>query len=179
MIDDWAAALDRAQNDRGVRCVLLTGAGEHFCAGVDLDELAAVEPTPLARKRLFTEHIHRVMFAVERLDRPYVAAMRGYAVGAGLDMALMCDLRFAGRSARLCEGYVRVGLVPGDGGCYLLPRLVGLAKALELMFTGDIVDADEAHRIGLVNRVYDDDELLDRTVESPEVWPPDRPRRCG
>ncbi len=85
------------------------------------------------------------------------------AVGAGLDMALMCDIRFAARSARMSEGYIRVGLVPGDGGCYFLPRLVGPAKALELLLTGDPVDGEEAARIGMVNRVCDDAELLDTT----------------
>ena len=80
-----------------------------------------------------------------------------------MDMALMCDLRLAGRSARFCESYIRVGLVPGAGGLYFLPRIVGTAKALELFLTGDFVDAEEAYRIGLVNRLYDDDQLLDET----------------
>jgi enoyl-CoA hydratase/carnithine racemase len=84
-------------------------------------------------------------------------------VGAGLDFALMCDLRFMASSARVSEGYIRVGLVPGDGGAYYLPRLVGTAKALELLLTGDFIDAKEAHRIGLVNQVYDDGELMDET----------------
>jgi enoyl-CoA hydratase/carnithine racemase len=165
MIDDWAAAIEEAQRDNDVRCVVLSGEGGHFCSGADLDHLASVEATPLARKRLFTEHIHRVIFALERLDRPIIAAVQGVAVGAGLDMALMCDIRFAGRSARLSTGYVRVGLVPGDGGCYLLPRLVGMAKALELLLGGEFVDAAEALRIGLVNRVYEDDELAKRTYQ--------------
>jgi enoyl-CoA hydratase/carnithine racemase len=82
-----------------------------------------------------------------------------------MDMALMCDLRFAARSARFCESYIRVGLIPGAGGLYFLPRIVGTPKALELFLTGDFVDGEEAHRIGLVNRVYDDDQLLDATYE--------------
>jgi len=87
------------------------------------------------------------------------------AVGAGMDLSLMCDLRFAGASARFAEAYIRVGLLPGNGGCYFLPRLVGPAKALELLWTGDFVSAEEALKIGLVNRVYSDDALTQETLE--------------
>lgn len=160
MVHAWADALHRAQQDDDVRAVVLTGAGDDFCSGVDLDTLAGVDATPLARKQMLTENVHRVARAVQRLDKPLIAAMRGFAVGAGLDMALMCDVRFAGRSARLSTGYIRVGLVPGDGGCYFLPRLVGVPKALELLWTGDFVGAEEAHRIGLVNHVHADDVVV-------------------
>ena len=108
--------------------------------------------------------MHRIPYALERLDTPVIAAVNGAAVGAGMDMALMCDMRFAGRSARFSEGYIRAGLIPGDGACYFLPRLVGLAKALELLLSADFVDAAEALRIGIVNRVYDDDVLLAETL---------------
>src|SRR5919199_3295421 len=100
---------------------------------------------------------------MEALDKPVIAAVNGVAVGAGMDFALMCDIRFMARSARMNEGYIKVGLVPGDGGAYYLPRLVGTAKALELLLTGDFIDSDEAYRIGIVNRVYDDEELMDET----------------
>jgi enoyl-CoA hydratase/carnithine racemase len=102
---------------------------------------------------------------MEEIDKPTIASISGPAVGAGLDMALMCDMRLASRSARLCESYIRVGFVPGAGGCYYLPRIVGLAKAYELFITGDFVGADEALRIGLVNHVYDDERLLDETYD--------------
>jgi enoyl-CoA hydratase/carnithine racemase len=160
MIDDWTAALVSARTDADVRVIVLTGAGDAFCSGVDLERFSEAESSPLERKRTLTDRIHRVAYALEDLDKPVIAAVNGVAVGAGMDMALMCDIRLAGRSARLSEGYVRVGLVPGDGGCYFLPRLVGTAKALELLLTGDFVDADEAHRLGIVNHVYDDDQLI-------------------
>jgi len=140
MIDDWADALREVTADDGVRALVLTGAGDAFCSGIDLGDLSGVEPTPLDRKRMLTHRIHRIALALEDLDKPVVAAVKGPAVGAGMDMALMCDMRFAGESARFSEGYIRVGLVPGDGGCFWLPRLVGVAKALELLLTGDFVD---------------------------------------
>lgn len=161
MVDDWAAALRQAAEDPEVRAVVVTGAGDAFCSGVDLSALAEVDDTPVARKAMLMDRVHQVAMALADLDKPVIAAIRGVAIGAGLDMALLCDLRVAGRSARLSEGYIKVGLVPGDGGAWLLPRLVGPAKAMELLLTGDTVDADEALRLGLVNHVYDDGVLLD------------------
>jgi enoyl-CoA hydratase/carnithine racemase len=165
LIDDWAAALVEAARDDAVRVVVLTGSGDAFCAGIDLDVLAGIEPTALARKQMLSHGVHQVARAVGALDKPLIAAINGVAVGAGLDMALMCDLRFAATSARMSEGYIKLGLVPGDGGCWLLPRLVGVSKALELLLSGDFVDAAEAMRIGMVNRVFDDGDLMDRTYE--------------
>jgi enoyl-CoA hydratase/carnithine racemase len=163
MIDRWAAHLVEARTDDRVQVVVVTGAGDGFCSGADLERLEGEEPTPFERKRQLMDRIHRVALALEDLDKPVIAAVNGVAVGAGMDMALMCDLRFAARSARFSEGYIRVGLVPGDGGCYYLPRLVGTAKALELLLSGDFVGAEEAERLGIVNRVYDDDRLMDET----------------
>jgi enoyl-CoA hydratase/carnithine racemase len=163
MIEEWAGHLAAARTDPTVRAVVLTGAGDAFCSGVDLGSLSGGERTPLQRKQTLTDHIHRIAYALEDLDKPVIAALNGVAVGAGLDMALMCDMRFAARSARFSEGYIRVGLLPGDGGCYYLPRLVGTAKALELLLTGDFVDGEEAERIGMVNRVCDDERLMDET----------------
>lgn len=160
MIDTWSEALRDARTDPDVRVVVLTGAGDAFCSGVDLDRRQdATGATPLERKENLTERIHRVPLALEDLDKPVIAAVNGVAVGAGMDMALMCDMRIMARSARLSEGYVRVGLVPGDGGCYYLPRLVGTAKALELLLTGDFIDAEEAGRLGIANHVVDDADL--------------------
>ncbi|MDQ6811039.1 MAG: enoyl-CoA hydratase-related protein [Actinomycetota bacterium] len=164
MIDDWAAVLVGARSDPDVRALVLTGAGDGFCSGVDLDALAGQGSTPLQAKRNLTDRIHRVAYALQDLDKPMIAAVNGVAVGAGMDMALMCDIRLAARSARFSEGYVRVGLVPGDGGCYFLPRLVGPARALELLLTGDFVDAAEAERIGIVNHVYEDDRLIEEAT---------------
>jgi enoyl-CoA hydratase/carnithine racemase len=162
-IDAWVAALTDAAADVQVRVVVVRATGSAFCAGIDLAALAALERTPIARKEVLSKRIHRVALALDDLDKPTIAAINGPAVGAGLDMALLCDMRIAARSARLGEGYIKVGLVPGDGGAWLLPRLVGPAKAMELLMTGDFVDALEAERLGLVNTVVDDEQLLDAT----------------
>lgn len=165
MIDRVVEVLRRAKTDDGVRVVLVAGAGDAFCSGVDLSFLEPAETglsaSPLTLKRLLTDHIHNIAYAVEDLDKPIIAAVNGPAVGAGMDLALMCDLRVAGSAARFAEAYIRAGLVPGAGACYFLPRLVGPAKALELLLTGEFIDAEEAARIGVVNRVVPDDELED------------------
>src|SRR6201992_20283 len=141
MIDQWSEILRQVRTDPDVRVVVLTGAGDAFCSGVDLGKYQDGErPTPLQRKEGLTEQIHRVPLALEDLDKPVIAAVNGVAVAAGMDMALMCDMRVCSRSARFSEGYMRVGLVTGDGGCWFLPRLVGSARALELLWTGDFVD---------------------------------------
>jgi enoyl-CoA hydratase/carnithine racemase len=162
-------ALQSANEDPQVGCFVITGAGDAFCSGGDLsrrsEEQAKGDPTPLERRTRLQKVTHKVALAVEQFEKPLLAAVNGAAVGAGMDLSLMCDLRVAGKSARFSEGYVRVGLLPGNGGCYFLPRLLGTARALELLWTGDFVDADEALRIGLVNHVYNDDQLMDDTLD--------------
>ncbi len=160
MIDAWTDALIRCRTDDAVKVVIVTGAGPAFCSGGDIVEMGErLEQSPAQRKSELFERIERIPLALEDLDKPVIAAVNGVATGAGMDLALMCDIRYAAQSARFAETYVRVGLVPGAGGAHYLPRLVGTAKALELFFTGDFVDADEALRLGLVNRVFPDDAL--------------------
>ena len=159
MIDTWANALTDAEHDPNIRVVVLTGAGGSFCSGVDLAVLDSIEPTPLGAKNLLTKHVHKVAHAAEALSKPYLAAISGDAFGAGMDMALLTDIRLASESARFSQAYIRVGLVPGDGGCYLLPRIVGTATALQLMWTGKVIGAQEALSLGLVSSVHPDDQL--------------------
>jgi enoyl-CoA hydratase/carnithine racemase len=164
MIDHWRDALVEARADDAVNVVVVRGEGDAFCAGVDLgrvdDEMGQ---GPLEFKELLRERVQRIPLAVEDLDKPMIAALSGPAIGAGLDMALMCDMRVANRSALLGESYINVGFVPGAGGAYYLPRIVGIAKAFELFLTGEFIDAEEAYRIGLINRIYDDDQYLEQT----------------
>jgi enoyl-CoA hydratase/carnithine racemase len=164
MIDAWADALETCRRDDAVHAIVITGAGRAFCAGGDLAEMRErVEETPLQQKDFIFRHVHRIAETLELLDKPVIAAVNGVANGAGMDMALMCDLRFAAEEARFAEGYVKLGLVPGDGGAYFLPRIVGTAKALELLWTGDTLDARAALELGIVNQVLPADELLDHT----------------
>jgi 2-(1,2-epoxy-1,2-dihydrophenyl)acetyl-CoA isomerase len=166
MIDRWAEALLEAKEDDGVHVVVVTGAGRAFCAGGDVGKMGEEEqPSPLDHKHYLWKHIHRIPLTLEELDKPVIAMVNGPAIGAGMDMVLQCDLRIASEEAKFCEAYVRVGLVPGDGGAYFLPRLVGTAKALELFWTGDTIDAREAERIGLVNRVVPAAQLKEATYE--------------
>ena len=178
MVDEWAEALRGARTDDSVGAIVVTGAGDAFCSGGELEGLApgTEGPTTYERKAFLTDHVHRVAYALEDLDKPIIAAVNGVAVGAGMDMALMCDMRFVARSAWMSEGYVNVGLVSGDVGAYWLPRLVGTAKAMELLLTGDFVDAEEAHRIGLANRIYDDTELMEKTRQFAEKLAAGPPR---
>jgi enoyl-CoA hydratase/carnithine racemase len=165
MIDAWAVRLKEADSNSAIGAIVVAGEGGNFCSGVDLAVMAEqhAKHSALEWKSLLWNRIHQIAFTMERLDKPVIACIEGVAVGAGLDMALMCDMRFASSSVRLSEGYIRIGAVPGDGGCYFLPRIVGTAKALELLLSGDFVDAEEAQRIGLVNRVFPDDVLREQT----------------
>jgi len=168
MLKEWAAALEDARLDRAVRAVILTGNGRGFCAGADLrggsgvSETAQAETPPTAadRRNWLRDGVHNVPRAVQLLDKPYIAAVNGAAVGAGMDMASMADMRIASEAAKFAMSYVKVGLVPGDGGCYFLPRIVGIAKALEMIWTGDFIDASEALRLGYVSKVVPADDLL-------------------
>jgi enoyl-CoA hydratase/carnithine racemase len=161
MIDAWRAAIEECRRDDAVKVVIVTGAGAAFCSGGDIVEMGdRLEQTPEQRKAELFDRIERIPLALEDLDKPVIAAVNGVATGAGMDMALMCDLRYAAQGARFAETYVNVGLVPGAGGAHFLPRLVGVSKALELFWTGDFIDADEAMRIGIVNNVFPDADLM-------------------
>jgi enoyl-CoA hydratase/carnithine racemase len=161
MIDDWAAALDACRRDDAVRAIIVTGAGSAFCSGGDIEEMKQrMGNTPVQRKDELWRRVQRIPLTLEDIDKPVLVAVNGVATGAGMDLALMGDIRYAAESARFAETYVKVGLVPGAGGAHFLPRLVGVAKALELFWTGDFIDAQEAMRIGIVNQVFPDAELM-------------------
>jgi enoyl-CoA hydratase/carnithine racemase len=163
MIEAWAGALGEAQRDEAVNVVVVTGAGRAFCAGGDVGRMGQGAPTPLEHKNQLWENIHRVPRTLEAMDKPVIAMVNGLAVGAGMGMCLMCDVRVASEDARFSTGYVKVGLVPGDGDTYFLPRLVGAAKALELLWTADFIEAPEALRLGIVNRLVPAAQLQEAT----------------
>jgi enoyl-CoA hydratase/carnithine racemase len=164
MIDLWQRALGAARKDDNVRVVVLTGSGDTFCSGGNIRDMADGKLVSWDMKNFLWEGVHRIVLAMEDLDKPVIAAINGPAMGAGLDMALMCDMRLCSDRARLCESYILMGLVPGDGGAFFLPRLVGVAKAMELLLTGEMIDPHEALRIGLVNRVVSHESLMEQTT---------------
>jgi 2-(1,2-epoxy-1,2-dihydrophenyl)acetyl-CoA isomerase len=157
MLSEWTDALQRAQRDDNVWVVVVTGAGRGFCSGGNVKgfvKAAAQEAPPLHTQRNHMRYgVHRIPRAVAQLDKPYIAAVNGPAAGAGMDMASMADIRIASDRAKFIMSYVNMGLVTGDGGAYFLPRIVGLSKAYELMWSGEPIDAQEALRIGYVNHV--------------------------
>jgi enoyl-CoA hydratase/carnithine racemase len=162
MIDAWAAALRDWRTDDAVKVVVVSATGDAFCSGGDIVEMGdRLAQTPVQRKDELFERVQRIALALEDLDKPVIAVVNGAATGAGMDLALMCDIRYAAASARFAETYVRIGLVPGAGGAHYLPRLVGVSKALELFLTGEFIDAQEALRIGIVNKVFPDDRLAE------------------
>jgi 2-(1,2-epoxy-1,2-dihydrophenyl)acetyl-CoA isomerase len=169
MIDEWYAALQDAHADPETKAVIVTGTGRGFCAGADvggkgpLGGLQDQKRTPVENRNFLRDGVQRIPRLVALMEKPYIAAVNGAAVGAGMDMASMCDMRFAGESARFGMTYVRMGIIPGDGGAYYLPRIVGVARALDLIWTGRIFDADEALAMGYVSAVVPDAELVDYT----------------
>jgi enoyl-CoA hydratase/carnithine racemase len=164
MITLWRQFLEKAKADDAVHVIIITGKGDTFCSGGDIRDMAEGKLKSWNMKNFLWEGVHRIVLTMEDLDKPVIAAINGAAMGAGLDMALMCDLRVCSDNAKLAESYIMMGLVPGDGGAYFLPRVVGQAKALELLFTGDVIGADEALRIGLVNRVVPHERLMEEAV---------------
>jgi len=160
MIERWTELLEQACEDAAVKVIVLTGAGRAFCAGGDVDSFMDFRRwNSLERKNYLWKHVHRIVLTLERTDKPVIAAINGLARGAGMDMALMCDLRIMAESATLAESYINMGLIAGDAGTYFLPRIVGAARALDLFWTGRVLDAREAERMGIATRVVADDQL--------------------
>lgn len=164
MIRLWREYLEESGKDDRVRVIIVTGKGDTFCSGGDIREMAEGKRRSWNMKKLLWEGIHRIALTLEDMDKPVIAAINGAAMGAGLDMALMCDLRVCSEKAKLAESYILMGLAPGDGGAYFLPRLIGTSRALELFLTADSVSPEEALRLGIVNRVVPHDRLLEETI---------------
>ena len=166
MARDLQTALAALEADRSVRVLILTGAGQVFCAGADLVEFQRYieEQLPIDHEPYNARVLWPVTQRVVGCRLPVIAAINGAATAGGLDLALACDLRIASTRAKLGETYIKLGLNPGNGGSYFLPRLIGSGLAAELAFTGDLIDAPRALEIGLVNRVVDSEALLGETI---------------
>jgi len=170
--DDLFAAFEeiftRINSDMSVRAAILTGGGKSFCAGGDVKEMRDRQGifggSSGETQNRYRTGIQRIPMAFTRLDVPIIAAVNGFAIGAGCDLACMCDIRIAGETAQFAESFVKLGIIPGDGGAWLLPRTVGMSRACEMAFTGDMVTAPAALAMGLVSRVVPDDKLMEEAM---------------
>lgn len=163
--DDLAGALWKANDDPEINAVVLTGAGKAFCSGGDLKairERSGIGPraTPDGTRANYRRGVHSIIKALADVEVATIAAINGPAIGLGLDIGVLCDIRLAGASAKMASSFVKVGIIPGDGGAWILTNAIGASRAAELVLTGDTIDAEEAARIGLVSRVAPDDQLL-------------------
>ncbi|HEV7367478.1 crotonase/enoyl-CoA hydratase family protein [Arenibaculum sp.] len=164
MVDALVAACGRVQGDGSVRCVIVTGAGKGFSSGGNIkhmrDRVGTFDGSAAEVRDNYRRGIQRVPKALYDLDVPTIAAVNGPAYGAGCDLTLMCDIRIAAEEAVFAENFVKIGIIPGDGGAWLLPRAVGMSRAAEMTFTGEPVDARTALEWGLVSRVVPQADLL-------------------
>ncbi len=171
MLTEWHQAIVQADADRDVRVVIITGAGRGFCSGMNVANEAGgsgilrTEATVATRRHSLRDRVHPIPRALIQMEKPYIAAINGAAAGAGMDMATMADIRFASSNARMGMTYVRMGLIPGDGGTYTLPRIIGTQRALDMIWTGKLITAQEALEIGYLMAVYEPEELLPRVKE--------------
>ncbi len=161
---ELSAAIDELDSDRTVRCIILTGAGEKaFVAGADINELRAIASS--AEGTEFAAWGQNIFFKIETLSKAVIAAINGYALGGGCELAMACDIRMAADSAKLGQPEINLGIIPGYGGTQRLPRLVGKGRAKWLILTGDMISAQEALRIGLVDFVVPVAELMNKAKE--------------
>ncbi len=166
MINELVATLFQADEDNQVRSIVITGEGKHFCAGGDVKSMQdktgmfAGEPNELRER--YKRGIQKIPQCMENLSTPTIAMVNGAAIGAGLDLACMCDIRIASEHAKFGETFAKLGLIPGDGGTYFLQRVIGFAKAMELSLTAEIIDAKTALNIGLVNYTVGANELKEK-----------------
>lgn len=162
-IGEFVAAVAGIARDPDLSVLIVTGAGSSFCSGGDVkgmqNETGFSAGTSLDLRQRYRQDVQRITASLFELELPTIAAVNGPAIGLGNDLACCCDIRIASTSARFAESFIKLGLIPGDGGAYFLQRIVGYAKAAELSLTGDTIDAVEAERIGLITRVVPPDEL--------------------
>jgi enoyl-CoA hydratase len=157
--------LTKSENDEKTRVLIITG-NNNFCAGANIKELMEKHPV---EAETFSRLGHKVFDQIENMGKPVIAAINGYALGGGCELALSCDIRIAAKSAKIGQPEINLGLIPGFGGTQRLPRLVGIGRAKELIMTGRIIDAGEAEAIGLVNKVVKDGELMEKAKEMAQV----------
>ncbi len=164
MTSSWVAAIDDLSVDPDLRAVVVTGSGTAFCSGGDTSWIASEPDAGVDRLRTRMIAFYRAWLSIRKLEVPTIAAVNGAAIGAGLCVALACDLRYAATSARLGVPFVKLGMHPGMAATYLLPDVVGPAHARDLLLTGRVVDAEESLRLGMVSGVFEDEGFLDSVL---------------
>lgn len=165
MREELLVALQELNADDQVGAIIIQGQGRAFCAGGDINTMGDFQPNE-GRKRM--HNIQRLVRILMQMEKPVIAAVRGYAVGAGMNLALACDLVIASEGSKFCQSFLKIGLIPDCGGHYLLPRRVGVARAKELMFFAKTITAEEAMQFGIVNRVVPEGELLETAKQMAE-----------
>lgn len=172
MVEHLVATIEHADGDADIRCIILTGAGKAFSAGGDLkamrDKTGMFAGGPMELRERYIDGIQTIPRALAVCNTPVVAAVNGAAIGAGLDLACMADVRVASSRAKFGSTFVKVGLVPGDGGCYFLARTIGFSRALEMILSARVIEAGEALAMGLVHRVVEPEELMGAAKEMAE-----------
>ena len=172
IIEEIQTACQMINNDMSVNVLIITAKDPAFSAGGNVKDMAAKQGmfggTPSRLMENYRKNIQRIPLAVHEVAVPTIAAVNGPAIGAGCDLALMCDMRIASERAKFGETFLSVGLIPGDGGAYFLPRVVGMARACEMTFTGEVIEANKASAIGLVNDVVAHDQLMSAALELAE-----------
>lgn len=167
--EDFAAACTEINNDDEIRCAILTGAGRAFSAGGDIDAIiekrGAFSGAPAETREGYREGVHRIITSLWYLQVPMVGAVNGAAIGLGNDLVTTADIRVASSDARFGATFTSLGLVPGDGGAWLLPKAIGSSRAAELFYTGDLIDAETALDWGLVSYVVEPDKLMEKSLE--------------
>lgn len=170
---DLTVALDRLAKTREISVAILTGAGRAFSAGGNLQGMKdrnGIGPLehPASTRTNYRSAIQKIPRAFRDVEVPMIAAVNGHAIGVGNDLACLCDIRIASTKARFAASFIKMGLVPGDGGAWLLPRVVGFSKAAEMIYTGDVLSAEEALACGLVSQLAEPEQLMDRAMELAE-----------
>jgi len=166
MAMELQSRLEECNNNNEIRCIILTGNGKAFCAGQDLKE--AIDPNGPEIEEIVKKHYNPIIMKIREINKPVLAAVNGVAAGAGANLALACDLIVATKSASFIQAFSKIGLIPDSGGTFFLPRLVGLPKATALMMTGEKVMAIDAEKMGMIYKVYDDEEFDDQVMKLAE-----------
>ena len=185
LIDGLINALEKANRDKNVGCVILTGAGKSFSSGGNLQEIKNMTTKDnMSQSQLedwYRFGIQKIPLTMNAIDVPILAAVNGHAIGAGNDLCTMCDIRIAGEDAKFSESFLRIGIIPGDGGSWFLPKIIGLSRAAEMILTCDVLDAEKALNWGLVSQIVKNEELI---IQAKEIankiasQPPEATRRA-